>query len=98
MRYIGKHKAMVVDLFYYSAVIQGDVEGFDERARHILDLPVLSVARRKVITVSWDEDIEQVAALLGNKQIKKVPVERSGVLVGIISRGDVIRQVFKTLL
>jgi CBS domain-containing protein len=98
MRYIGKHKNMIVDLFYFSAVIQGDVEEFDERARHILGQPVMSVAKKKVIKVAWDEEIEQVAALLGNKQIKKVPVERNGVLVGIISRGDVIRQVFKKLL
>ncbi|MNP73269.1 CBS domain protein [compost metagenome] len=59
---------------------------------------VMSIAKKKVTTVPWDEDIERIAAVLGKKQIKKVPVERNRVLVGIISRGDVIRHSFKSLL
>lgn len=46
----------------------------------------------------WDEPVENIASILGGKQIKKLPVERNGVLVGIISRGDVIRSSFKDLL
>ncbi|KIL41624.1 hypothetical protein SD70_05715 [Gordoniibacillus kamchatkensis] len=98
MRYIGKHQDVVVDFLYYSAVFRGDVEEFEARARKLLALPVMSIAKKKVITVSWDEEIEQIAAILGKKQIKKLPVERDGVLVGIISRGDVIRHAFKTIL
>ncbi|MNW11299.1 CBS domain protein [compost metagenome] len=58
----------------------------------------MAIAKKKVITVHWDEDIERIAAILGKKQIKKVPVERNRVLMGIISRGDVIRHSFKSLL
>lgn len=79
-------------------MIKGDEDEFEERTRRLLDLNVMSIAKRKVITVHWDEDIERIAAVLGKKQIKKVPVERNRVLVGIISRGDVIRHSFKTLL
>ncbi|OKP98018.1 CBS domain-containing protein [Paenibacillus sp. P46E] len=98
MRYIGKHEDLIVDSFFQINVFVGDNEEFEERTRRLLNLNVLDIAKKKVITVPWDEDIERIATILGKKQIKKVPVERNRVLVGIISRGDVIRHTFKTLL
>ena len=98
MRYIGKHKDIVVDSFYYVDVIKGDDDDFEVRAQKVLDLNVMAIAQKKVQKVAWNQEIENIAALLGKKQIKKVPVERNGVLAGIISRGDVIRHSFKKLL
>lgn len=98
MRYIGKHKDLIFDSIFYIAVIKGDNEEFEERTQRLLDLNVLEIVNGKVFKVFWDEEIENIAAILGKKQIKKLPVERDGVLVGIISRGDVIRHSFKSLL
>lgn len=98
MRYIGKHKDIVIDSLYTVSVIKGDDVEFGERVKSILDLSVLTIARKKVIKVAWDEKIEDVAAILGKKRIKKLPVERDGELIGIISRGDVIRHTFEELL
>ncbi|MBL4952834.1 CBS domain-containing protein [Neobacillus sp. OS1-32] len=98
MSYIGKHEDRVLDNFYYSFVIKGDLEEFEDREKRLLNLNVMEIAKKKVIKVSWNEDVENIAAILGKKHIKKVPVERNGVLVGIISRGDVIRSSFKALL
>ncbi|MNO41035.1 inosine 5'-monophosphate dehydrogenase [compost metagenome] len=98
MRYIGRHEDLIVDSFFQINVFVGDNEEFEERTRRLLNLNVMAIAKKKVITVPWDEDIERIATILGKKQIKKVPVERNQVLVGIISRGDVIRHSFKTLL
>lgn len=98
LRYIGRHEDRFVDNFYYTFVIKGDLENFEERKQRLLQLNVLEIAQKKVIKVSWNEETETIAALLGKKQIKKVPVERNGVLVGVISRGDVIRNSFKSLL
>lgn len=98
MRYIGKHDDRIIDSIYYAFVIDGDSESFEERERTLLNLNVLNIATKKVIKVSYDENIENIAAILGKRQIKKVPVERNGVLVGIISRGDVIRHSFKSFI
>ncbi|NRD79232.1 CBS domain-containing protein [Bacillus sp. BRMEA1] len=98
LRYIGKHEDRIIDNFYYTFVIKGDEEGFEDREQRLLALNVLDIAKKKVFKVSWDESIENIAAILGKRQIKKVPVERNSVLVGIISRGDVIRNSFKALL
>jgi len=98
MRFIGKHGDRIFGTFYYNFIIQGDDEEFGERAQRLLDMNVLELAKRKVVKVSWNEEIENIAAILGKKQIKKLPVERNGVLVGIISRGDVIRHSFKAII
>lgn len=98
MRYIGKHEDKIVDTVYFVTVFRGDDDDFEERVKKVLHVPVMDIAKRKVITVAWDEDIENVAAILGKKRIKKLPVERNGVLAGIISRGDVIRHTFKSLI
>ena len=44
-----------------------------------------------VITVDSDESIEAVMETLDTEQIIRVPVTSDGRLVGVISRGDVIR-------
>jgi CBS domain-containing protein len=98
MRYIGRHEDLIVDSFFQINVFVGDNDLFEERTRKLLNLNVMAIAKKKVITVHYEEDIEQIATILGKKQIKKVPVERNRVLVGIISRGDVIRHSFKALL
>lgn len=98
MRYIGKHADMIVDTLYYTFVLKGDQDRFEERLKKLLDLNVMKIAQSKVVKVAWDEDLENVAAILGKKRFKKLPVERNGVLAGIISRGDVIRNSFKPYL
>ncbi|GAE93200.1 drug resistance transporter [Gracilibacillus boraciitolerans JCM 21714] len=98
MRYIGKHKENMMNAFSFVNFLHGDDDKFEERARKILDYNVMKIAKKSIYTVKWDEDIEEIARILGKKQIKKLPVERNDVLVGIISRGDVIRSAFKYLL
>lgn len=98
MRYIGKHESLVVDFFYYTAFIKGDAEEFEERVQKILDLNVLDIAQKRVVKVSQDAELEDIAAILAKRHIKKLPVENNGILVGIISRGDVIRHSFKSIL
>jgi CBS domain-containing protein len=98
MRFIGKHEDVAISIIYSFYFINGDNENFEDRATRILDLNVMEIAKKRVQTVQWNEEIETIAAILGKRQIKKVPVERNGVLVGIISRGDVIRASFKSLL
>lgn len=44
-----------------------------------------------VITVSADADLSHVANVLDSNRIKRVPVMENDVLVGIITRGDLVR-------
>ena len=98
MRYIGKHKDIIINTFFFMELVKGDDENFEERVKRILELNVMKIAVTKLHKVQWNDEVEDIAAILGEKRIKKLPVERDGVLVGIISRGDVIRNSFKDLL
>ncbi|MGE0630090.1 MAG: CBS domain-containing protein [Hyphomicrobiaceae bacterium] len=49
------------------------------------------VMTRPVVSVTDDTDLQQVADVLDNHGIKRVPVVRNGKLVGLITRGDLVR-------
>jgi CBS domain-containing protein len=48
------------------------------------------VMTRQIHRVSEDTPIEQIAALLARHGIKRVPVERDGKLVGLVSRANLV--------
>jgi CBS domain-containing protein len=43
------------------------------------------------ITVEEDATLEEAAALLSEKKVKRLPVEREGQLVGIVTRSDIVK-------
>ena len=53
--------------------------------------------KQRYIKFAWDEEIETITAIFTKEKATKILVERRGVLVGIISRNDVISYSFKTL-
>ena len=52
---------------------------------------VADLMSEKVITVSEDASLSEIAAILERNRIKRVPVVRDGRLVGIVSRGNLIQ-------
>src|SRR6201984_2728108 len=57
---------------------------------------VKDIMTRDVVTVTDDTDLDEVAAPLEAKRIKRVPVIREGKLMGIISRANIVRAVGAT--
>ncbi len=50
------------------------------------------VMAKDVVSVSPDTDVAEIARILTDKGIKRVPViDESGKLVGIVSRADIVR-------
>jgi CBS domain-containing protein len=47
---------------------------------------------RQVLCVAPDQPIAEVASLMSNKEVERVPVVRDGVLVGFLTRGDIVRK------
>jgi CBS domain-containing protein len=46
---------------------------------------------KEVISVSEDTPMEEIAKILAEKGIKRVPVLKEGKLVGIVSRADIVK-------
>lgn len=59
-----------------------------------LDLQVREVMDRSVLCVSEDQTLGDVANLMAAKEIDRFPVVRGGLLVGFITRGDIVRRIF----
>ncbi|MCL6516849.1 CBS domain-containing protein [Alicyclobacillus sp.] len=81
--------------FFTGIDADNDEEDADFRAhfQEFCRQKAIDAGVRRAVCVQEEDTLEAVAKILSERKIKKVPVVRSGVLVGIISRGDVIRQV-----
>ncbi|RIV21969.1 CBS domain-containing protein [Alicyclobacillaceae bacterium I2511] len=71
----------------------GEDDSFATKFHEFCQRRALDAGVRRVICVQADEPLEQVARILSQRKIKKVPVIKEGRLIGIISRGDVIHKV-----
>jgi CBS domain-containing protein len=53
---------------------------------------VRDVMTRQVLCVPPDQPLAEVASLMANKDVDRVPVVREGRLVGFLTRGDIVRK------
>jgi CBS domain-containing protein len=89
---IGRHRSMTIDIMAIGFTgIWFDQEDLDDKMVALLALNVMEIATLKVISVNNNTEIGDIAEILGQKKIKKVPVVQNGKLTGIISRGDLLR-------
>ncbi|WP_049804065.1 CBS domain-containing protein [Desulfosporosinus acidiphilus] len=91
MKNIGYQDPKIFFIDAFNSASWVDTEPFDEKIKNLMNRNVMEIATKRVITVDVNEDLDQVAKILGNKKIKKVPVVSEEKLVGIISRGDIVR-------
>ncbi|MDI6791332.1 MAG: CBS domain-containing protein [bacterium] len=64
---------------------------FEEKLRKMVADKVEDIMTRKVITVSPQATVAEVATIMSQKRIHLLPVVSSQKLVGIISKADVVR-------
>lgn len=61
------------------------IQAHGRRARDVMTSPV--------VTVAEDTSVGEIADLLENKRIKRVPVVREGEVIGVVSRANLLRAV-----
>jgi CBS domain-containing protein len=59
--------------------------------RKVVGLTVGDVMTRPALVISPVFGIETAAAVMDNRQIRRLPVVRDGQLIGIVSRGDLVK-------
>ncbi|WP_068616131.1 CBS domain-containing protein [Paenibacillus tuaregi] len=92
IRYIKPSTGRVYDFFTY--VIQTETESLDTAVISKLQTTVNHVmVHKNLYTVSPEDPLERAIEILGKHHFKKIPVvDENRKIVGVISRGDVIRQ------
>lgn len=75
-----------------NAKVVGIVSEADILKAGDMSLPVGDVMAKDVVSVTPSACVPDVAKILSEKQIKRVPViDEAGALMGIVSRADVVR-------
>lgn len=59
-------------------------------------LPVKDVMARAVLCLSEEQTLSEVANMMSNKDVDRFPVVREGVVVGFLTRADLIRRLVAT--
>ncbi|MFE8697881.1 CBS domain-containing protein [Cytobacillus sp. FJAT-53684] len=75
-------------------------ENLQSRLSDLSEKEIIKIAKTKgIITVSPEDEIEHAVTLLSKHHFKKLPVvDQKNRVVGVISRGDVIRKIQRSLL
>ncbi len=65
---------------------------YKEMLRKVLGTTAKDIMTKKVVTVSPDADLEELATLMVERKVNPVPVvDEEGKIVGIVSQADVVR-------
>jgi CBS domain-containing protein len=62
--------------------------------RSARDTPVREVMSRSVMCISEDQGLAELAAIMVNKDVERLPVVSDGQLTGFLTRGDILRKLF----
>ncbi len=73
------------------------VRHLGDRGASVLDGPVEQIMVAEVRSAGPDDDVESLMAVMTTHRIRHVPVTSGGVLVGIVSIGDVVKERMETL-
>ena len=90
-RVLARHRISGVPVVSSSGALVGLVTEYDLISKQ--GQVVTDIMSRGAISVTEDTDVEEVAHLLTNRRIRRVPVLRGDRLVGIVSRSDLVKQI-----
>ena len=97
MKYIGRSDAAILDATCMLYSVQ-DNENFVQRVANLIDLNVMRIATKSAVAVQAGSELEEACRVMANKRIKKMPVvNEQGVLVGSLSRSDIVRTTMENL-
>jgi uncharacterized membrane protein YczE/CBS domain-containing protein len=77
-------------LFVYSDNSQ---ETFNKNVATLMDMSVLEIGRKQVVSVDYNADMTKVCSVLSDGHLKKVPVLDNGKLVGIINASNITKYI-----
>lgn len=90
-RLLARHRISGMPVVTSEGVLVGLVTEYDLIAKQ--GELVRDIMTSQVVSVGADIEVEEVAHLLANQRIRRVPVLDNGRLVGILSRADLVRQI-----
>ena len=82
----------LIEIPFMEAVREAEIyKGAKDMLKDIGSAPVSDVMKKRVVTIKSDRSIEDAAGLMVSKKVNRLPVVENNKLVGIITRGDIIK-------
>ncbi|WP_256235455.1 CBS domain-containing protein [Bacillus sp. EB600] len=80
---------------YFNLITYIQEQNMESRLSELADLAIIKIAKtRGIVTVSPEDEMKQVVVILAKHHFKKLPViDKENKVVGVISRGDAIRNI-----
>lgn len=79
--------------FLESVIYLQSVRKFEERFRKAFGSKVTEVMSEEVVAISPDASVREAATIMADRNINRLPVTEDGKLVGIVTRGDIVRAI-----
>ncbi len=89
VKYLARHESSHQLDSGYSVIFE--TNSFQDRIEAVYDLDVMKLATKSVVSVDSSDKAEDAFRVLADKKIKKTPVVRDGVLVGTLSRRNIMK-------
>lgn len=90
------HMPTVISILGATLELPGEKRRFDEDVEKALGATVAEVMSTEVDTCTPDDTLETAATVMHEGNVSRLPVVEEGRLVGIVSRGDVLRAIVRT--
>jgi CBS domain-containing protein len=79
--------------FLDSIIYLESFHGFKERFRKVFAVKVSDIMTKDVVAVSLDASVHEAATLMADHKVNRLPVVDGLVLVGILTRGDIVQAI-----
>jgi CBS domain-containing protein len=76
-----------------SIIYLESVRKFEERYRKAFGAKVADIMSTEVVTVSPEASVREAATLMADRKVNRLPVTERRHLVGIVTRGDIVRAI-----
>lgn len=77
--------------FLDSVIFLESMKKFNQRLRHVAATSVRDIMTTEVHTIGKDTPLHKIATIMSDKNVNRLPVVDGDILVGIVTRADVVR-------
>ncbi len=77
--------------FLDAAIYLESSKKFEEEVKRVTATKVKDICVRKVVTITEDQTVVDIATIMAEKKVHLLPVLRAGKIVGIVGKRDVVK-------
>ena len=79
--------------FLESVIYLQSISKFEERFRKTFGTKVSEVMSKEIVEISPDASVYDAATMMADNKVNRLPVVENGLLVGIVTRGDIVKAI-----